>query len=69
MATFKKVRVASKIVARDGRTVIVYKFVKDGTMKAFFAPEIGGKRITSTMFARLYDAENLARSYLASSKK
>jgi len=45
--------------------VKIYKFVKTGTKRVFFAPEVDGKRINTTMYARLYDASKVARNYIS----
>ena len=63
MSKFEKLSTAGTI--RGGAVVIkIEKFKKQGTSRIFFSPEIEGRRIISTMYARLYDAENLARHYL-----
>jgi hypothetical protein len=51
------------LVCRIGK-LGVYKFQKEGTKRTFFAPEFEGKRINSVMYARLYDAEKLAKVYV-----
>lgn len=44
---------------------IIRKIVKQGTNRVFFYPETkDGKRINRTLFARKYDAENLAKAYI-----
>lgn len=50
---------------KNSEKVIIYKYRKQGTKKEFFAPELeDGRRISSTLFARMYDAEKLAKRYL-----
>ena len=45
--------------------VIIFKYRKQGTKKEFFAPELeNGKRLNSTMYSKMYDAEKLAKLYL-----
>jgi DNA-binding transcriptional regulator GbsR (MarR family) len=63
MTTFTKLNVASKIKKGDN-LVTIFKVKKEGTRRIFFSAEYNDKKITSTMFARLYDAENLAKAYL-----
>ena len=63
MSKFEKLGTAETIRA-GGVVVKIEKFKKQGTGRIFFTPEIQGKRIISTMYARLYDAKNLARHYL-----
>lgn len=65
MATFTKLNLASKIRNQNTNEVVsIFKFQKDGTKSFFFAPEVNEKRITKTMFTRLYGAEDLAKQYL-----
>ena len=64
MKPFEKLNEASRIT-KNGITVIIFKVIKTGTKRIFFSPEVKGKKIVSTMFARLYDAENLAKKYLS----
>lgn len=69
MKTFTTLNVASKIVNPNTSEVVeVLKVKKDGTKRIFFKPvvEINGekKMITKTLWARLYDAEKLAKQYL-----
>ena len=69
MATYTRLSISSKI--RNPKTdelVTIYKVQKDGTKRTFFQPIVvidgQDKRITSTLWARLYDAESLAKRYL-----
>ncbi len=48
---------------QNNKSVEVVKVIKDGTKRTFFACMVNGKYITSTMFARQYDANNLAKQY------
>lgn len=61
--SFTKMNPVTKL-KKGNEEVTIFKFKKDGTRRSFFAPEVNEKRINSTMFARLYDAENLAKRYL-----
>ena len=63
MKSFEKLNIARTITGK-GKTAIIYKFKKCGTERIFFAPEIDGNRINSTMYARLYDAESVSRRYI-----
>lgn len=65
MSQFKKLN-RVKIVrnAKTGEFVEIFKYSKTGTKQVYFVPEVTGKRITSTMWARLYDAESVAKIYL-----
>ena len=50
---------------KGNNTINIKRTVKEGTKRVFFYPEtIEGKKITRTLFARLYDAERLAFKYL-----
>ena len=51
-------------ITKNGVTISIVKVAKTGTKKVFFTPEIEGKRITTTLFAKLYDAKDLAKKYL-----
>ena len=56
-----------KVVTGDNTVnVVIEKFRKEGTKREFFTPSIDGKRITRTMFARLYEAESFAKKVLRS---
>ena len=59
-----------EVITDNSKTVMVEicKFKKNGSSREFFAPEIGGKRLTRTMFARKYDAIRLAKEYIATKK-
>jgi hypothetical protein len=63
MKTFTKLNVASNIKKGDN-LVTIFKVKKEGTKRVFFSAEYNDKKITSTMHARLYDAERLAKAYL-----
>lgn len=51
-----------------GEKVTIYKVQKDGTKRVFFKPTTlkEGKEValTSTLWARLYDAEKVGKMYL-----
>lgn len=65
MKTFTKTNIVGVITSRDKTIKVdVCRFVKDGTQRVFFAPEVKGKRINNTMYARKYDAESLGRRYI-----
>ena len=65
MKKYTKLGVASKITnQKTGEVVQCVKYRKDGTKRVFFAPECNGKRLTTTLWARLADAEKVARLYL-----
>ena len=69
MEKFKKIQTVSNITnPKTGESVQVIKFQKTGTKREFFTCEVNGKRLVSTMFARLYDAEKLAKVYLNRAK-
>lgn len=51
-------------ITKNGLTISIVKVAKTGTKKVFFTPEIEGKRLTTTLFARLYDAKDLAKKHL-----
>lgn len=58
MKTFTKISRSSKLKCRKtGDVVEVYKYVKDGTKRVFFTPELNGKRLSKTMYARLGSCE------------
>lgn len=40
----------------------IVRYTKTGTKRVFFRPEFNGKPVNSTMFARQYDAETLAKA-------
>lgn len=71
MKTFTTLNVASQI-RNQNEVVKILKVQKDGTKRTFFKPvvEIDGKQmiITTTLWARLYDAESLAKKYLNRNK-
>lgn len=69
MSRFVKIS-TSEILANADKSVKVklVKFRKKGTQRIFFTPEVDGKRLTSTMFARLTGARNIGRQYLANLK-
>lgn len=65
MKTFTKLNLVSKIRnPKTGEIVEIYKVRKDGTKREFFSPEFEGKKLNSILWARLYDAENLANKFL-----
>lgn len=44
--------------------VDIVKYQKDGTKRQFFVAEFEGKRIGTTLFARMYDAVKIAKRYV-----
>ena len=65
MKSFEKISLSRKLTnTTTNETVFIYKFKKVGTERVFFAPEINGKRINNTMYARLYDATTLGKNFL-----
>jgi len=64
--TFTEINTVSKFKNQaNNEVIIVKKFKKAGTKRVFFTPENEqGQRLTSTMFAKMYDAEALAKRYL-----
>ena len=48
----------------EGIRVDIVKIKKDGTKRIFFAPKYQGKRISSTLFSRKYDAVSLATKFI-----
>ncbi|MDL5044648.1 hypothetical protein QQ054_01115 [Oscillatoria amoena NRMC-F 0135] len=47
----------------------IYKYKKDGTKRFFFNPELNGKRLTNTMFVRLWEAEDVSKKTLEGIRK
>jgi hypothetical protein len=48
----------------SNKKAIVVKVIKEGTKRTFFSVQNAeGKYITTTMFARQYDANRLAKKY------
>lgn len=56
MKTYNRQSSVSKV---NGLEIV--KYIKAGTKRTFFRPELNGKPVSSTMFARQYDAEELAK--------
>ena len=63
MTTFTTINKV-KTITKNNKTVTISKVQKDGTKRTFFKVESEGKLIIRTMYARLYDAEKLAKLYL-----
>lgn len=54
------------VITKGEKSVSIIRKVKDGTNRVFFYPLTSdGKRLSSTLFARKYDAERLAKYYLS----
>lgn len=66
--TYQTLNTVEKI-SKEGLTVSIVKVSKIGTKKVFFTPEIEGKRLTATLFARLYDARDLAKRFIKQNAK
>ena len=65
MASFTTLRKITNITNPNTKeSVLVSKVQKDGTKRTFFKIEKDGKLITRTMYARLYEAERIAKFYL-----
>ena len=65
MATFKQLHLVLTIKdSKKNKSVQIYKYQKENTKSFFFAPSFEGKRISKTLFARLYDAKDLASKFL-----
>jgi len=62
---FTKLNTVSKITKNDIEVLIV-KYIKTGTNRTFYRPEVEGLGVSKTMFARKYDAKNLATRYISS---
>lgn len=54
----------SSIITKNGMSVDVFKFKKEGTKREFFTPVYNEKRLTSTMFSRKYAPENYAKKFI-----
>ena len=48
---------------QNNKSVEIVKVIKDGTKRTFFACMSEGKYITTTMFARQYDANRMAKQF------
>lgn len=66
--TYQNLNIVEKIT-KNNTTIHIVKISKVGTKKVFFTPEIEGKRLTTTLFARLYDARDLAKQFLKQNAK
>ena len=66
MNGFEKIEVAEIRTNREKTIKVqICKFQKTGTKRTFFTPEVDGKRINTTMFARKYSAVSLAKLYIS----
>ena len=63
MKTFEALNTVSKL-KKGEKVVEIVKFKKVGTKRIFYVPMFEGKYITKTLFARMYDAETIAKAYL-----
>ena len=65
MSKFTNIYVSTKIkLANNSNVVVIHKARKEGTKREFFTPEFNGKKITTTMFARLSCAKSFSKSFL-----
>jgi hypothetical protein len=65
MSKFIKTNIVEVVLSKDNTIKIdIVRFIKEPTKRVFFTPEISGKRIVSTMFARKYSAVNVAKQYI-----
>jgi len=65
MSTFTTLHTVSTITNSNGINVDIVKVKKDGTQRTFFRPVTAdGVKIGSTVWARLYEAERTAKTYL-----
>jgi hypothetical protein len=56
-----------KTMTRNNKTISIARVVKPGTTRVFFFPVTSdNKRLNTTLYARQYDAEGLAKAYLTS---
>jgi hypothetical protein len=54
-------------MTRNNKTISIARVVKPGTTRVFFFPVTSdNKRLNTTLYARQYDAEGLAKAYLTS---
>jgi len=51
-------------ITKENKKVTIVKVIKNGTKRTFFAPMADDKFLNKTRFARLYDAERLAKLFL-----
>jgi hypothetical protein len=55
-----------EIYKKGEKSIRIVRMVKEQTKRVFFYPETeDGRRLTKTLFARKYDAINLAKYYLS----
>ena len=55
-----------EIYKKGEKSIKIIRMVKEQTKRVFFYPETeDGRRLTKTLFARKYDAINLAKYYLS----
>ena len=57
-------KVETRVNVKRTIKVDIVKFRKDGTKREFFVPMFEGKRLNKTLFARKYDAVNLAKAFI-----
>lgn len=65
---YKKISTSIILESSIGN-VEINKFRKTGTNRIFWTPEIEGKRITKTMFARMSQAKKVGKQYIAWKKE
>jgi hypothetical protein len=64
MKTYTTLNVAFTMTNSKNEAVVIYKVQKDGTNRVFFRPTFKGNKISNTLWARLCEAKNLAKSFL-----
>jgi len=64
VSKYSKISLSKTLRSKSGEVVKIHKFRKGGTKRTFFAPEVNGNRFSGVMWARLYDAERVAKLYL-----
>lgn len=56
-----------KTITSNEKTITIMRIVKAGTKRVFFFPVTSeNQRLTRTLYARQWEAEELAKSYLKS---
>jgi hypothetical protein len=58
-------RIAVKTIVSGDKSITIMRMVKPGTERVFFYPQTSdGKRLNSTLYARMYEAVALGKVYL-----
>jgi len=63
MATFSEPTQVLTI-KKGGQSIVINRVTKLGTSRVFFYATFEGKRITSTLFSRQYEAKRVGLNYL-----